>query len=109
MASAAPADSRVFCPDADGQLIHTHTVTATAALVPAPALEQDAPQPQLPADLRPVLVIDWDPTRPWHPRHRGPLADLAGADAVQAAPQPEPSLDPHMVGAWSDGVLDPRS
>ena len=69
MASAAPADNRVFCPDADGQLIHTHTVTATAALVPAPALEQDAPQAQLPADLRPVLVIDWDPTRPWHPRH----------------------------------------
>jgi len=109
MASAAPADSRVFCPDADGQLIHTHTVTATAALVPAPALEQDAPQPQLPADLRPVLVIDWDPTRPWHPRHRGPLADLAGADAAQAAPQPEPSQDPHLVGAWSDGSLDPRS
>ena len=54
MASAAPADSRVFCPDADGQLIHTYTVTATAALIPAPALEQDEPQPQLPAHLRPV-------------------------------------------------------
>jgi len=63
--------SRVFCPDADGHLIHTHIMTATAALVPAPALEQDAPQPQLPADLRPVLVIDWDPTRPWHLDTRG--------------------------------------
>ena len=109
MASAAPADSRVFCPDADGQLIHTYTVTATAALVLAPALEQDAPQPQLPADLRPVLVMDWDPTRPWHPRHMGPQAGLAGADAAQAEPHPEPSPHLHMVGAWSDGVLDPRS
>ena len=109
MASAAPADSRVFCPDADGQLIHTYTVTATAALVSAPALEQDAPQPQLSADLRPVLVMDWDPTRPWHPRHMGPQAGLAGADAAQAEPQPEPSPNPYMVGAWSDGVLDPRS
>ena len=35
MASAAPGDSRVFCPDAEGQLIHTYTVTPTAALLPA--------------------------------------------------------------------------
>jgi len=32
MASAAPADSRVFCPDADGQLIHTHTVIVGRAV-----------------------------------------------------------------------------
>jgi len=38
MVSAAPANRRVFCPDADGQLIHTHTVTATAAQIPAPAV-----------------------------------------------------------------------
>ncbi len=31
LASAAPGDSRVFCPDAEGELIHTYTVTPTAA------------------------------------------------------------------------------
>ena len=69
LVSAAAGDSRVFCPDADGQLIHTYTVTPTAALQPALPLPEASQQPPLPADLRPVLVMDWDPTRPWHPRH----------------------------------------
>ena len=43
LASAAQPDSRVFCPDADSQLVHTYTVTSTAALVPAPALPEGAP------------------------------------------------------------------
>ncbi|CAK0787915.1 hypothetical protein CVIRNUC_011137 [Coccomyxa viridis] len=47
-------------------------------------------------DLRPVLVIQWDPTRPWHPRHS------AGQHQV-------PALGPHLVGAWPDGTVDPRS
>ncbi len=112
--SAAAGDSRVFCPDADGQLIHTYTVTPTAALQPAlplPPLPEASQQPPLPADLRPVLVMDWDPTRPWHPRHMGPQARAGDADAVPAQPQPQPQLaiSPHLVGAWSAGVIDPRS
>ena len=105
MASAAPGDSRVFCQDAEGQLIHTYTVTPTAALLPAP------PQPEAPADLRPVLVMDWYPTRPWHPRHMGPQAHAVDAAAAPAQPQPQPESahGPHLVGAWSAGITDPRS
>ena len=106
LATAALADSRVFCLDADGQLIHTYTATFTEALVPALTLPQDALRPPLPADLRPVLVMDWDPTRPWHPRHMGAQAEVAPAYAAQAQPQPLLSL--HIVGASSAGVLDPR-
>ncbi|CAL5219684.1 g1571 [Coccomyxa viridis] len=111
LVSAAAGDSRVFCPDADGQLIHTYTVTPTAALQPALPLPEASQQPPLPADLRPVLVMDWDPTRPWHPRHMGPQARAGDADAVPAQPQPQPQLaiSPHLVGAWSAGVIDPRS
>ena len=107
LASAAAGDSRVFCPDADGQLIHTYTVTPTAALQPALPLLEASQQPPLPADLRPVLVMDWDPTRPWHPRHMGPRARAGDADAVPAQPQPQPQLaiSPHLVGAWSAGVI----
>ena len=84
LVSAAAGDSRVFCPDAEGQLIHTYTVTPTAALQPA------LPLPEA-ADLRPVLVMDWDPTRPWHPpswrRRRG--SGTASASAT-AGPQDSP-------------------
>ena len=96
LASADPADRRIFCPAPDGHLTHTYMASSTAALL---ALEQP-PQPvlgqDLPADLRPVLVNRWDPTRPWHPRHS------AGQRQV-------PALGPHLVGAWSDGTVDPRS
>ena len=109
LALADQADSRVFCPDADGQPIHTYTVTSTAALVPAPALPEGAPQPLVPAGLRPALVMDWDPTRPWHPRHSGSQTDNAGEVAAPAQHQPQLSLDPHMVGDWSTGTLDPVS
>ena len=47
-------------------------------------------------NIRPVLVIQWDPTRPWHPRH-------------SAGQQQVPGLGPHIVGAWSHGTVDPRS
>ncbi|CAL5219675.1 g1562 [Coccomyxa viridis] len=55
--------------------------------------------------------MDCDPTRPWHPRHMGPQARAGDADAVAAQPQPQPqlALSPHLVGAWSAGVIDPRS
>ena len=33
-ASADPADHRVFCPAADGQLAHAYTAISTAALLP---------------------------------------------------------------------------
>ena len=69
LASADPAERRIFCPAPDGHLTHTHTASSTATL---PALEQPL-QPMLgqdlSTDLRPVLVIQWDLTRPWHPRH----------------------------------------
>ncbi|CAL5226056.1 g8869 [Coccomyxa viridis] len=41
----------------------------------------------------------------------GPQARAGDADAVPAQPQPQPQLaiSPHLVGAWSAGVIDPRS
>ena len=88
--------------------VHTYTVTPTAAHQPALPLPEASQQPPLPADLRPVLVMDWDPTRPWHSRH---VAHAGDADAALAQPQPLPqlALSPHFVGAWSAGVIDPRS
>ena len=50
----------------------------------------------LPADLRPLLVVDWNPTRPWHPSH-------------SATQHQVPALGLHLVGAWSNGIVDPRS
>ena len=41
------------------------------------------------------LVIEWDPTRPWHTSHS------ATHHQVQALG--------HLVGSWSDGIVDPRS
>ena len=37
--------------------------------------------------------------------------DLAHRPATQAQPQPQPqlALSPHLVGAWSAGVINPRS
>ena len=74
LVSATTGDSRVFCPDADGHLIHTYTVTPTAALQPALPLPEAGQQPPLPADLRPVS--SWTGTRPglgilatWDLRH----------------------------------------
>ncbi len=101
----SPGDSRVFCPDAEGQLIHTYTVTPTAALLPAPPQPEASQQPALPTDLRPVLVMEWDPTRPWHPRHMGPQAHAIDAAAAPAQPQPQPELA-LVVGAWSAGVTE---
>ena len=43
----------------------------------------------LPADLRPVLVIDRVPTRPRHPRHMGSQAHAVDADVATAQPQPQ--------------------
>ena len=96
LASADPADRRIFCPGPDGHLTHTYTASSTAALLAVEQLPQPIMGQDLPADLRPVLVIQWDPTRPWHPRHS------AGQHQV-------PALGPHLVGAWSDGTVDPRS
>ena len=41
----------------------------------------------------------------------GLQARAGDADAVAAQPQPQPqlALSPHLVGAWSAGVIDPRS
>ena len=39
------------------------------ALLPLGQPAQPMEAQDLPADLRPVLVIKWDPTRPWHPSH----------------------------------------
>ena len=88
--------SRVFCPGPDGHLTHTYTASSTAALLAVEQLPQPTLGQDLPAGLRPVLVIQWDPTRPWHPRHS------AGQHQV-------PALGPHLVGAWSEGTVDPRS
>ena len=96
LASADPADRRIFCPGPDGHLTHTYTASSTAALLAVEQLPQPMLGQDLPADLRPVLVIQWDPTRPWHPRHS------AGQHQV-------PALGPHLVGAWSEGTVDPRS
>ena len=87
----SPGDSRVFCPDAEGQLIYTYTVTPTAALLPAPPQPEASQQPALPTDLRPVLVMEWDPTRPWHPRHMGPQAHAIDAAAALNLSQSWPS------------------
>ena len=88
-----------------------YTKVIDSRFQPALPLPEASQQPPLPADLRPVLVMDWDPTRPWHPRHMGPQARAGDADAVPAQPQPQPQLaiSPHLVGAWSAGVIDPRS
>ena len=96
LASADPADRRIFCPGPDGHLTHTYTASSTAALLAVEQLPQPTLGQDLPAGLRPVLVIQWDPTRPWHPRHS------AGQHQV-------PALGPHLVGAWSEGTVDPRS
>ena len=96
LASADPADRRIFCPGPDGHLTHTYTASSTAALLAVEQLPQPMLGQDLPAGLRPVLVIEWDPTRPWHPRHS------AGQHQV-------PALGPHLVGAWPDGTVDPRS
>ena len=96
LASADPADRRIFCPGPDGHLTHTYTASSTAALLAVEQLPQPMLGRDLPADLRPVLVIQWDPTRAWHPRHS------AGQHQV-------PALGPHLVGAWPDGTVDPRS
>ena len=78
LASADPADRRIFCPGLDGHLTHTYTASSTAALLAVEQLPQPMLGQDLPADLRPVLVIQWDPTRPWHPR----------LSAGQTSPQP---------------------
>ena len=88
LASADPADRRVFCPAADGQLTHLHTASSTAALLPLGQPAQPMEGQDLPADLRPVLVMKWDPTRPWHPSH---------------------SATQHQVLALGPKVMDPRS
>ena len=46
-----------------------YTASNTAALLAVEQLRQPVMGQDLPADLRPVLVIQWDPTRPWHHRH----------------------------------------
>ena len=86
-----------------------YTKVIDSRFQPALPLPEASQQPPLPADLRPVLVMDWDPIRPWHPRHMGPQARAGDADAVPAQPQPQPQLaiSPHLVGAWSAGVIDP--
>ena len=58
LASAHPADLRVFCPAADGQLTHAYTAYSTAALLPLGQPAQPMEAQDLPADPRPVLVID---------------------------------------------------
>ena len=93
LASADPADRRIFCPGPDGHLTHTFTASSTAALLAVEQLPQPMLCQDLPADLRPVLVIEWDPTRPWHPSHS------AGQHQV-------PALGPHLVGAWPDGTVE---
>ena len=85
LASNDPADRRVFCPAADGQLAHAHTASITAALLPLGQPAQPMEAQDLPADLR-----------PWHPSH-------------SATQHQVPPLGPHLVGAWSDGIVDPRS
>ena len=96
LASADPAEWRIFCPALDGHLTHTYTASSTAALLPLEQPAQPTLAQDLLADLRPVLVIQWDPTRPWHPRH-------------SASQHQVPALGPHLVGAWSNGTMDPRS
>ena len=59
LASANPADRRVFCPAADGQLPHAYTASSTAALLPLGQPAQPMEAQDLPANLRPVLVIEW--------------------------------------------------
>ena len=105
-ASPDPADSKVFNPAAHGDLQHTFTASSTAELLPAAQPQQIGQH--TPATLRPVLIIPWDPGRPWHPRHMAAQA-AATDDAAPSQPQQISTPRLYMVGAWSAGIVDPRS
>jgi hypothetical protein len=66
LASADPADRRVFCPAADRQLTHAYTAFSTAALLPLGQPAQPVEAQDLLADLRSVLVIFFSPFWAWH-------------------------------------------
>ena len=92
LASADPGDSRIFSPDAEGQLVHSYTVTVTAAL---------------------IRFSSWTGTPPGLDVHATPACALelcaADADEEQAPAQPQADSSPHLVGAWEHGAVDPRS
>ena len=108
--SAAPGDSRVFCPDAEGQLIHTYTVTPTAALLHLHSQRVASSILSLQTYAR---SLSWTGTPPglgilatW-----GPQGHAVNATAAPAQPQPQPESahSPPLIGAWSAGIIDPRS
>ena len=72
LGSADPADRRVLCPAANGQLTHLYTASSTAALLPLGQPAQPVEAQDLPADPRPVLVMKWDPTRAQPLSHPAP-------------------------------------
>ena len=101
------SDRRVWTAGPHGQILHTHTASPSGLLLDEPA----APSQAVPPGLVPALIIDWDPDRPWHPRHRSntEAADDEDDAAVAAAAAQPSTAVPHLLGAWQRGVVDPHS
>ena len=96
------------------RLQHLRDIILSGAPLTQPALQQEV---TLLLDSMPAswavqtYAQSWDPTRPWHPRHMRPQAHAVDAAAAPAQPQPQPESahSPHLVGAWSAGIIDPTS
>ncbi|BDA46019.1 hypothetical protein COCOBI_08-1110 [Coccomyxa sp. Obi] len=121
LASPGTADCRVWSRSADGSYTCTHTASSFGALVPVPAGSAEPQQP-LPATAQPVLVLGWNITRPWHPRHSTPRTqeeqqdqgeppaqsqeDQQHQDVQPAQHQPTP---PYLFGFWGTHMVNPTS
>ncbi|BDA47907.1 hypothetical protein COCOBI_11-1640 [Coccomyxa sp. Obi] len=121
LASPGTANCRVWSRSADGSYTCTHTASSSGALVPVPAGSEEPQQP-LPATAQPVLVLGWNITRPWHPRHSTPRTqeeqqdqgdppaqsqeDQQHQDDQPAQHQPAP---PYLFGFWGTHMVNPTS
>ncbi|BDA40487.1 hypothetical protein COCOBI_01-1400 [Coccomyxa sp. Obi] len=121
LASPGTADCRVWSRSADGSYTCTHTASSSGALVPVPAGSAEPQQP-LPATAQPVLVLGWNITRPWHPRHSTPRTqeeqqdqgdppaqsqeDQQHQDDQPAQHQPAP---PYLFGFLGTHMVNPTS
>ncbi|BDA42543.1 hypothetical protein COCOBI_03-4330 [Coccomyxa sp. Obi] len=115
LASPGTADCRVWSRSADGSYTCTHTASSSGALVPVPAGSAEPQQP-LPATAQPVLVLGWNITRPWHPRHSTPRTQeeqqdqgeppAQSQDDQPAQHQPAP---PYLFGFWGTHMVNPTS
>ncbi|BDA49664.1 hypothetical protein COCOBI_14-2840 [Coccomyxa sp. Obi] len=121
LTSPGTADCRVWSRSADGSYTCTHTASSSGALVPVPA-GSAGPQQPLCATAQPVLVLGWDITRPWHPRHSTPRTqeeqqdqgeppaqsqeDQQHQDDQAAQHQPVPT---YLFGFWGTHMVNPTS